>query len=181
MHPMVKSQLFKTFIRPVYTTGMETMIISQFKQKANRRYEAMMIKRMIGISKYCLNTELLKALKIDDFITRYRLIRFSFFKRAMTNEFTLELLRELKREADNGSSRKTSFYYWINSQLDLNRASLETLNQLVHEKINTIRQNIKDCQKGNDAVNQIKEIFDFKENRIYQLNKLLYSKESNIR
>ena len=47
---MVKSQLFKAFIRPVFTTGMETMIIRPYKQKKNRRYETMMIKRMIGIS-----------------------------------------------------------------------------------------------------------------------------------
>jgi hypothetical protein len=89
IHPKMKAQLFKTYIRPVLTCGTENMALNQKELLEFKKIEGNCLKRLIRILTRCHTTDLFTGLSIEQ--TNKYLIRMKikFLIRLDQNEFTI--------------------------------------------------------------------------------------------
>ena len=112
MHPLIKAQLYKTFIRPILYYGLENFKLNIGESGKVQRLEPTLLKNMLGITKYCESTELLLAFNINSFQNRIRILKFNYLNRLITNKYTkmvletqLEILKTVRfQEKENNTT-----------------------------------------------------------------------------
>jgi len=92
MHPNMRAQLYKIYVRPVLWYGFETCNMTQSNLITIKRHEGNLIKKIIGISTRCRTTDLLAALNIDSTLERFAEIKADFLIRLAQNKFTKKLI-----------------------------------------------------------------------------------------
>lgn len=83
-----KIRLFKAFIRPTLTFGVENVRLDENFIKDVRKLEGNVLKSMVGIPKQCHTTNLLLAMGISEPEVYMKKLKLGFFKRLITNEYT---------------------------------------------------------------------------------------------
>jgi len=99
----LKGNMYKVYIRTVGLYGIENFSLKQSELNKLTRIEANIIKKMMNIPKYCLNSDLLRALSIEFTEEKYKIYKLDFFARIQANPFTNELYRELEALNIKGS------------------------------------------------------------------------------
>ncbi|RMZ93609.1 hypothetical protein BpHYR1_019450, partial [Brachionus plicatilis] len=77
MHPYAKSQLYKSYVRPVLLYGIENHALTKTFTNEIKRFEGNMVKRMMSIPTRCRTT--------------------NFYIRLIENKYTRDLMIELSK------------------------------------------------------------------------------------
>ncbi|CAF0788801.1 unnamed protein product [Brachionus calyciflorus] len=88
IHPNMKGQLYKIYIRPVLLYGKENFNLNKAEKLAIKRIEGNIVKNMLGLSKKCKSTELFSALNIESSYTKLNVLKCELLTRLKTNYFT---------------------------------------------------------------------------------------------
>ncbi|RNA40969.1 RNA-directed DNA polymerase from mobile element jockey-like [Brachionus plicatilis] len=97
MHPYVKSQLYKSYVRPVLLYGIENHVLTKTFTNEIKRFEGNMVKRMMSIPTRCRTTSLFLALNVS--LPEFNLIKLKsdFYIRVIENKYTRDLMIELSK------------------------------------------------------------------------------------
>ena len=85
MHPVMKGQLYKTYIRPVLMYGLENVFLSQKLLNEIKRTEGNLIKTMLNIPTRCRTTSLIAALNITPSEMYMVYLKLEFYERLVNN------------------------------------------------------------------------------------------------
>jgi len=120
IHFMLKSQMYKTFIMPVLTYGMELMILNKKELNQIRITESNMVKNMINVRSSCRTKPIMNALQIENLNSRLMKMKLSLYVRlnendytktiiseCETNKFELDFVKAIKHETDDLSTANT--------------------------------------------------------------------------
>jgi len=87
-----KIHMYKTYLRPLLTYGLECLTLTKTQIDDLKLAESNLVKKVIGISKYCHHSDLMPALGLDNIETVIKDLTLGFNKRLCDNPFTKELL-----------------------------------------------------------------------------------------
>ena len=90
--PYLKSQMFKTYIRPVLFYGIENVYIQKTVVNKLKRIDGNIIKRLLNIPVRCKTSSLLCALNITPVEYMIKQAKLDFFLRIMENEYTKKII-----------------------------------------------------------------------------------------
>jgi len=121
----IKIQLYKSFIRPVLTYGLETMILGTKEMSDLQKKEEKIIKVALGLSTRLSSTELMLSLGLNRLELRLDSLIPSFFGRLLENEYTRGFIENLKRERQ--LHRKSITNHVINKFKTNNLAKLQKI------------------------------------------------------
>lgn len=155
--PLAKAQLYKTFLRPVLLYGMENLNLNKTQLNEIKRIEGNTIKRLIGIPNRCHSTELLIALNIDTTSNYLKSSKLNFLLRICSNEYTLEILKEMHNIAET-----VSYFSEIRDLMGLG-GNINTIEQLCYnaqQQLNDLKTLKKESKylNNNLKVNLIREV-----------------------
>ena len=151
IHPKMKAQVFKSYIRPVLTYGAENMELNGYELLEFKKLEGHSIKKLLRIPTRCHTTDLVDALNIEQTNRYLHRMKLKFIIRLSKNECTLKML-----EFQINMKYAESFVEEIARFLGLNHDyDLETL---IAESETKIKQ-LKDIKKPTtDMYNEKKVI-----------------------
>ena len=95
LNPFLQSYLYKMFCISKFLYGTEIMSINKSTISKVNTMQNILIKSMIGISKYCHNSELLRALKLFDIKNLIYFMKLSFIKSIKNNKLSFSILNKL--------------------------------------------------------------------------------------
>ena len=101
IHPKMKAQMFKTYIRPVLTSGCENMELSGTELLAFKKLEGNALKKLLRIPIRCHTTNLFDALNIEQTNRYMKRMKCKFMARIDSNNLTkqiAEFISELRIE-----------------------------------------------------------------------------------
>ena len=93
--PFVIGQLYKTYVRPSLTYGLENISLLTNELDRICTFESNSIKVALGLPIRIHSKDLLGALGIDHFTNRLKLLQTSLFSRLLDDEFTKEFIKEI--------------------------------------------------------------------------------------
>jgi len=94
----VKLQLYKSYVRPVLTYGLETMLLGTKEMSDLQTKEENIIKTSLGLSTRLSSTELMLVLGLNRLELRLDSLLPSFFGRLLKNEYTRAVIENLSKE-----------------------------------------------------------------------------------
>ena len=97
INPFTTAQLFKTYIRPVLTYGLENISLQTNEKNYLSTYECNHLKKALKLPTRLHSTDLLNALGIDSLENRIKIIQSSAFSRLLDNDYTFEVERLVYR------------------------------------------------------------------------------------
>jgi hypothetical protein len=102
IHPYMKAHLFKTYIRPILTYGIENMELNGNEILEFKKLESNAIKRLLRIPIRCKTTDLVDSLNIEQ-TNRYLMrMKLKFVLRLNKNDYTRSVLEfQTKFKLDN--------------------------------------------------------------------------------
>ncbi len=92
----LKGNMYKVYIRTIALYGLENFRLSTSELEKLATIETNIMKKMMGITNYCLNTDLMRALGIELTEEKYKIYKLDFVVRIRTNKFTNDLYDELE-------------------------------------------------------------------------------------
>ena len=92
IHPKMKAQLFKSYIRPVLTYGSENMELNGIELLEFKKLEGNSIKKLLKLPTRCHTTDLVDALNVEQTNRYLHRMKLKFLIRLSKNELTLEIL-----------------------------------------------------------------------------------------
>lgn len=172
IHPKMKAQLFKTYIRPVMTYGTENMALNPKEILEFKKIEGNCLKRLIRIPTRCHTTDLFTGLNVEQTNNYLIRMKLKFLIRLDQNEFTNKVMRSLTE-----LNLEESFSTQIANQLELKDYDYETLISSAKQKISDLEKSKKGSNTNeNENVISIKKIlksknrFDYPE-KLFQVLK----------
>ena len=84
----LKAFLYKTYVRPVLYYGLTVQSLNKGETNDIQTFESTLVKRIIGISKYCRSTALLDALDIESVKDKITTAKLDLFTRLSNNNIT---------------------------------------------------------------------------------------------
>ncbi|CAF1013458.1 unnamed protein product [Brachionus calyciflorus] len=97
LHPIMKGQLYKTYIRSTLLYGLETFYLKSSDIIYIKRFEGNTVKRLMDIPTRCKSNNLFLALKIEPTRIKLQTIKIDFYTRLNENQLTKELLTNLEK------------------------------------------------------------------------------------
>jgi hypothetical protein len=88
--------MYKIYIRTIALYGLENFRLSTSGLEKLATTETNIMKKMMGITNFCLNTDLMRALGIELTEEKYKIYKLDFVVRIRTNKFTNDLYDELE-------------------------------------------------------------------------------------
>ncbi|RNA22389.1 hypothetical protein BpHYR1_040708, partial [Brachionus plicatilis] len=137
----IKIHLYKVFLRPTLTYGLENYVLSREQLKKIQTTEATMIKKMLNLKKTSRTTNLLLALGLEKIENKLLKEKLAFVKRLLSNKLSFGLFREI----ENNLIKKEEF-----SNKSIIKEILECLEEdkiEVHKIIQLIELKRKDLMK----------------------------------
>ncbi|RNA24078.1 hypothetical protein BpHYR1_025735 [Brachionus plicatilis] len=132
----IKSQLYKSYCRPIRTSGCEASKINQTLLRKIKSTESTIIKKSLGLSKKSRTTNLLHALNKVPTEETLKLRKLAFAKRLENNVFTRRLVNKLIKESEISRKElnKNSLIVEYNEFLDDQQRSIEEINENADNK-----------------------------------------------
>jgi hypothetical protein len=93
----VKVQLYKSYVRPVLTYGLESLLLGSNEADKLQRKEENIIKTALSLSTRLRSTELMLALKLNRIDVKLDSMIPSYFGRLMMNQYTKDFIEQLKQ------------------------------------------------------------------------------------
>ncbi len=107
---------------------------------------------MLGISKFCHSTELLLAFGIESFQNKFRIIKYTYFSRLMTNKCTIKFLND-QLEVFKTQNYPEKKICTINQYLNLLKECAST-NEILN--LDYVELELNDCTERNYVLSNIK-------------------------
>ncbi len=92
IHPVMKGQMFKTYIRPVLTSGTENMELNGREILEMKKLEGNALKQLLRIPTRCHTTDIVDALNIEQTNRYLNRMKLKFLIRLTKNDLTREIL-----------------------------------------------------------------------------------------
>jgi hypothetical protein len=97
LHPTMKGQLYKTYIRPVLFYGLENFFLTKRDRLRIKRIEGNIVKTILNIPNRCRTSNLFYALKIEPTSQRIDILKTEFYKNLLKNQYTRKVIDSCKR------------------------------------------------------------------------------------
>ncbi len=97
IHEQTKSGMYKTFVMPILTYGLDLLTINKKEHNQLRITESNMIKNLLNVRSSCRSKPIMAALKIEPIDRRLTKMKLSLTKRLKENEYTNAVLMECKK------------------------------------------------------------------------------------
>jgi len=92
----LKGTMYKIYIRTAALYGIENFALTSSDLERLAKIETRILKHMMGLTRCCLNTDLMRSLDIELTDEKYKIYKLDFFIRLNSNKFTSDLYNELK-------------------------------------------------------------------------------------
>lgn len=153
IHYMLKSQMYKTFIMPVLTYGMELLKLTKKELNQIRITESNMIKNMINVRSSCRTKPIMNTLQIESLNRRLTKMKLALYTRLNENSYTKSIITECE-----ANRFELDFVKVIRQETDdLSNANSLTNKCIVKSEIIT-KATLNDW-KTSTLVHQLTEIF----------------------
>jgi hypothetical protein len=167
LHPKVKAQLFKSYIRPVITFGCENLSLTDIDNNIFKRLEGNSIKRMLKIPTRCHSTDLMDALDIEPTKNFCLRMKIKFVIRLASNVFTYQMLENMILHKDQSSfTTEIANHLSLNQDYDLIALLNACENFLQMSKTKKNSQKNHPVYNNEKLVLQIKRILDMTNRRL---------------
>ena len=98
--------MYKTYVRPVVLYGVETQSLNKEQTRELQVFESSIIKRLVGISKYCRSTLLIYASSLERIEERVGNAKLALIDRLAANTDTQETTASILNTYDSTRSKK---------------------------------------------------------------------------
>jgi hypothetical protein len=161
LHPKVKAQLFKSYIRPVVTFGCENMPLNELDLNIFKRLECNSVKKMLKIPKRCHSSSLLEALHIETTKSYCIRMKIKFVLRLNNNVHTHKMLMFMcnDREQNSFTSEKAK-HLNLNQDYDHSALIIACESFLKQSKVEKYQQKKNPIYTNVEEVLKIKQILD---------------------
>ncbi len=154
VHACTKGQLFKSFIMPNTTYGLDLMSLNKKEFNLMRIAECNVIKSMINVTSGCHSKSIFHALKIETLQSRIEKSKLSLYIRLCKNEYTAAILDQLKI---NGL--KTTFVEEIES-FTKDYSSNWNMEKKCELELEVMKSSNVADQENNKIADELKKIFN---------------------
>jgi len=169
IHPKMKAQMFKSYIRPVLTSGTENMELNGSELLAFKKLEGNALKRLLRIPIRCHTTDLFDALNIEQTNRYLKRMKCKFMARINKNEYTKKIAEFIcNLKCDNTFTSHLAKTLGMNQDYDYD--ALVTTSEFRSAELNAVKKPSEDmCNMV--MVNKLKIVFNTK-NRFAIADKL---------
>lgn len=157
IHPFTKIQLFKSFILPICTYGVDLLELSKKDFNKIRITESNNAKSFINIWSSCRTKPVYNAFKIESLERRLNKMKLSLFNRLNQNKHTKILIDEL-----NKNNVVTPFLKSI-KELTNEFSNAMNMTQKCSIKIDILTKATEEDQKNGKMVNELRKIANLKD------------------
>ena len=172
LSPRIIASIYKQYAQSIFKYGLEVLHLNKTNLSNFNIRQNIIVKRAIGINKYCKTKPLFTVLRIESINELYLKHKIFFYKQIIKNDLTISIFNFLEEHYKNKKSCDDSFV----KQIQMVNKSIETENCLLNLK-ETIRkiENIFVCSNLGltDTIKFI--IIDFEKNRNFDNMKYLLS------
>jgi hypothetical protein len=157
------SRLYMVYLRPILTYGLDVISLTKTQEDDLSTIETNMIKKMLGISKCCHHSELLRALYIKDFHLNLKISKLNLVLRLLINTFTKEILvQRIKQTAVNKLINMNDIWndvwLWIEDSFEAD-FGVEDIIEALKIKMITEKLNFKHSCEHDNYIDEIRGIF----------------------
>lgn len=103
----IKTHLYKAFVRPVLTYGLENYVLNKKQIRKLQTTEGTIIKRMLNLNYKSRTTSLLSAIGLEKIELNLKKRKLGFFKRALNNNLTKEIIDGVELNETTKLSKKS--------------------------------------------------------------------------
>jgi hypothetical protein len=169
IHPKMKAQMFKTYVRPVLTSGIENMELNGNELLAFKKLEGNALKRLLKIPIRCHTTDLFDALNIEQTNRYLKRMKCKFMARINKNEYTKQIAEFIcNLKCENTFTSHLAKTLGMNQDYDYD--ALVTTSEFRSAELNAVKKPSEDmCNMV--MVNKLKLVFNTK-NRFAIADKL---------
>ena len=155
IHPVMKGQMFKTYIRPVLTSGTKNMELNGREILEMKKMEGNALKHLLRIPTRCHTTDIVDALNIEQ-TNRYlnRIMKLKFLIRLTNNDLTREILN-ISIDTNYENSFVSEIARYLNLSHDYN---LESMVEYAKTQI----KNLKAVKKPTDEMINKNKVFEIR-------------------
>ena len=97
LSPKTKIQIYKTFVMPVLTYGLDTIVLNKKLAIKVRRTETNIVKNFLNVNVGCRNSSILRAVNINCIANRIMVAQLSLFVRLCENSYTKSIIDEFEK------------------------------------------------------------------------------------
>ena len=115
----IKTLIYKTYVRPILYYGLAVQTVNKTETKNLQTFEATLVKRIVGVSKYCRTTPLMHALGMERVEDKLAAIKLDLFTRLATNSATSNTAHAIMIEHANSGTKSTNRYSLLKEIKDL--------------------------------------------------------------
>ena len=180
MKPQIIGNMFKTYIRPVLTYGLEILELNCGETKKVQKLEALILKRMIGIKQRCYTRHLFNSLRVG-LTSRYlKRMKLKLFSRLSKNSYTRTILEEWNSISPKNTFMKsiTDITYKVKG-INVNGEPF-TLNEKIQISIACLERHDSVNQKNDQTAKKLKCIYKMSNHRrmLDTIELLIHSKNN---
>jgi len=154
IHALTKSQLYKSFIMPILTYGIELVTLSKKEFNQMRITESNIIKNLLNVRSSCRTKPIMDALRIETLARRITKMKLSLFVRLSENEYTKLVIDETKAE-----NTELDFIKEVDQETSDFSTALDIKNKC-NLKLETISHASNMEWKNNTIASQLLKIFE---------------------
>ena len=163
-HTSVPLRLFmyKTYVRPVLLYGVETQSLNKEQTRELQVFESTIIKRLVGISKYCRSSHLIYASTLDRIEERVASLKLGLIGRLATNRDTRSTTIAIQQAYESTRSKKLHRLSVLAEVNTLTQSNTTDMSQLATASWRTrkeIERALKEKQ-GSQDVTCIREVLE---------------------
>jgi len=160
IHPKMKAQLFKSYIRPVLTYGAENMELNGLEILEFKKLVGNSIKRLLKLPTRCHTTDLVDALNIEQTNRYLQRMKLKFLIRLSKNELTLKILKfQVSMKYSDSFTEEIAVYLGLNHDYDLENLIEES--EIKIKALKAVKKPTPDMYNEN-KVNSLRLIFNTK-------------------
>jgi len=160
IHPKMKAQIFKSYIRPVLTYGAENMELNGNEILEFKKLEGNTIKKLLRIPTRCHTTDLVDALNIEQTNRYLQRMKLKFLIRLSKNEYTHKML-EFQINMKYSESFVEEIANFLGLKHDYDLETLITESEIKIKQLRDVKKPTPDmCNE--QKVNLIRSVFNTK-------------------
>jgi hypothetical protein len=157
IHAHTKSEMYKTFVMPILTYGLDLLTINKKEHNQLRITESNIVKNLLNVRSSCRSKPIMAALKIEQIDRRLIKMKLSLMKRLKENHYTNVVLMECKKnnvQLDIVNETEKETFEFSDALSFENKCSM---------KIEILSHASREEWKHNSKAHEISNIFELKD------------------
>ena len=154
--------MYKVYVRPVLLYGVETQSLNKEQTNDLQVFESTIVKRLVGISKYCHSSHLIYASSLDRIEERVAVMKLDMIGRLMMNQDTRETTNAILRAYEGTQSKTRHRLSMLSEAMSLAQIDANEVDQFAAASWRASKDKTRDVKEkqGSEEVKTIRRVLE---------------------